>query len=303
MKYGGRSGTPQLPIRGHGVGVLASGFTIVETMIVLAVTGALFIAIAASFSGRQDEAEFIHAINTAQAKIQQVILQTSEGFYTNQGNFSCSSASGSVSITPGTYTGTQGTNGGATGGCVFLGKAIQFLVQSGTPNEQYRIYTVAGIQGPTNGSPSPFQTVNPTVVGQPGVDYTSYSDVGAWEYGLHTLFVRADKNPGCTAILCSFGSVGFLMEPGSLTGSGSYSSIAAPVDVVAAYGTTLGQTPTQAGSAISASLQSPTLDVNPPGGVQICLVSGSTKQSGLITIGYQGRQLNVTLDIKADIKC
>ncbi|MGI0135266.1 MAG: type II secretion system protein, partial [Candidatus Micrarchaeaceae archaeon] len=74
-----------------------SGFTIVETMIVLAITGALFIAIASTLAGRQNSAEFNHAIQTVQAQIQQTVNQVSAGFYPSNSNFTCS-ASGSAVI-------------------------------------------------------------------------------------------------------------------------------------------------------------------------------------------------------------
>lgn len=271
----------------------AAGFTIVETLIVLAVTGGLFVAIAATLAGRQNAAEFTHAIQNAQAYVQQVVDQVSEGFYPNAANFTCADSGGSVQIAAGTAG--QGTNAG----CVFLGKVIQFGVH-GTDPEQYQVYTVAGLRGPAAGASSPFQNVDPTVVGVGG-SYSAYSTAYALEYGLKTAWVRS----GGTDI----GAVGLLMEPGSLdasSGSG-YTSGAQQVDLVPLPGTSLGQTQAQSATAINNRLRDPTLTadapINPAGGVQICLASGTTNQSGLITIGGTGRQLRVKLDIRSNTTC
>lgn len=297
-------------VRGGFAGVARMrGFTIVETMVVLAVTGALFIAIAATLTGRQNSAEFTHAIQSAQSQIQQTINQVAEGFYPNRANFSCAASGGTVQLSAGA------TTQGANQDCVFLGKVIQFDVQ-GTDPEQYQIYTITGLRCgvsapvscPAAGATTPFQNTSPTVVGVAN-SYTNYSDTKALEYGLTTVWVRSDKNSSCTTAACSIGSVGFLMEPGSLDGTSTtgYSSGAQPVDLIPLPGTTLSQLSGQAVTAINSRLQDATLTadapINPTSGVQICLASGSTNQSGLITIGSTGRQLAVKLDIKGNTTC
>ncbi len=274
------------------------GFTIVETMVVLVVTGALFVVIAATLTGRQNAAEFTHAIQSVQSQLQQIINQIAEGYYPNSGDFSCVQSGGSsISIGPGSNT--LGTNQD----CVFLGKVIQFGVQGSDP-EEYRAYTIAGLRDATSGATSPFQNAAPTIVGVSG-DYTSYSDAKQLEYGLTTLWVKSSGN--------SIGAVGFLMEPGSLDSSSTsgYGSGAQQVDLVPIRPTNIGQNVSQAVAGIESStgggLRDPILStsapINPSNGVQVCFVSGGTNQSGLITIGSAGRQLLVKLDIKTNRTC
>ena len=263
------------------------GFTIVETMIVLAVTGALFVVIAATLSGRQNEAEFIHAINDAKAQIQQVINQVSAGYYPDYNDIGCTVSGTTLNISSPSNV-AQGTNKQ----CVFLGSVIQFAVGQTSP-EPYRVYTVAGIRcnpqtaNCTSSTGSPFQNVDPTVG-----DF-SYS-TGALEYGLTSLKFGS-----------STGAVGFLMEPGSLSTIPSvdgYNPGAQPVDLVT-VNSGLGQTSSSDVSSINTSLQSPSLVTNPVSGWQICLVSGGTNQSGLITIGSSAGTLQVTLSVKGDKTC
>lgn len=269
------------------------GFTVVETMIVLVVTGALFIAIAATLAGRQNAAQFTHAIQSIQSQIQQTINQVSAGFYPNQDNFTCTNGGGNVQLSAGANA--QGTNQD----CVFLGKVMQFDVQNTTP-EQYQVYTVAGLRSATAGATSPFQSADPTVVGVGG-NYTNYSTAVALEYGLTTLWVKAAGN--------TIGSVAFLMEPGDLVSSSTtgYNSGSQQIDLIPLPGTSIGQSLSQAVPAIESALRDTTLTadapINPSGGIQICFVSGGTNQSGLITIGGSGRQLLVTLAVKTNRAC
>ncbi|HVU59893.1 MAG TPA: hypothetical protein VHC98_03605 [Candidatus Saccharimonadales bacterium] len=279
-------------VGGAGRALGRGGFTIVETMIVLAVTGALFVAIAATLSGRQNAAEFTHAIQSIQSQLQQTVDQVSQGFYPNSSNFTCTASGSTLQIAAGTNG--QGTNNG----CVFLGKVVQLGVHGSDP-EQYQVYTIAGLQSAMAGATSPFQTAYPTVVGVSG-DYDTYATVGTLEYGLTTAWMKSNGN--------TIGAFGVLMEPGA-SGSGAtgYGNAIQQVDLIPIRASALDQTPAQAATAINNALRDTTLTtdapINPSGGVQICFASAGTNQSGLITIGGSGRQLVVSLSIKGNQTC
>lgn len=285
----------------------SQGFTIAETIIVLGVTGALFVAIAATLSGRQNAAEFTHAIQSIQSELQQTINQVPAGAFTDHA-LSCTNGGGAPLFTIG---GSQGTNDA----CVYLGKVVQFYVagSGGASPEKYQTYTIAGLRQAQAGPSSPFQPAVPTVVGVRG-NYTSYSDARILQYGLRTAWVRSDNNLTCQAQSCSIGAVAFLMEPGNASSSVSgYSSGAQQVDLIPLNTSALNQSVAQMVADIQNSqiglggLRDPDLTtsapVNPANGVQICFASGGTNQSGLITIGSSGRQLLVILDIKNGQSC
>ena len=289
--------------------VQKTGFTIVETMIVLAVTGGLFVIIAATLSGRQNKAEFNHAIQDVQQRLQQTIDQVSLGYYPNNNDFACSDSGGSVNIGPGTNQ--QGTNDQ----CIFIGKVIQFGVFNTSP-EQYQIFSLAGLRcaspytgdGCPDGSPSVFHAPKPTVIVNAG-NYTQDSTTGTLQYGLSTVWIRSFHNSGCTSSICSLGAVAFMTEPGSLNANSlnGYNNGKQLVDLVPVINTKLGQNYATAVSRINNSLDVANLDtagpINPTSGVQLCFLSGGTNQSGLITIGGSGRQLSVKLDIKNSNNC
>ena len=280
----------------------SAGFTIIETMVVLTVTGALFVVIAATLAGRQNEAEFLHAVQSVQSQTQQIIDQVADGYYPSQNNFSCSASGSSVSFS--SVAASQGTNDP----CVFLGKVIQFHIAgtgTGSLPEAYQVYTIAGLRSATTGTGSPFQSAGATVVGNidGNGDYTSYSDANQLEYGLTTKWVKVNGT-------ATVGAVGFLMEPGDFGTSNGYNSGAQPVDLVPIPGTSVSppQTIPVAVGIINTQLADPNLTadapINPqPGGVQVCLVSAGTNESAIMTIGNAGRQLLVKLDIKSNASC
>lgn len=103
-----------------------SGFTVVETLIVLAITGVMFVAIVGVVSGRQAKTQFNQAANNITSEIEQIISEVQSGYYPDTGKFNCH--------------GTEGIAQGTNKDCASLGKLVQFGINQDT----YKIDTVAG---------------------------------------------------------------------------------------------------------------------------------------------------------------
>jgi prepilin-type N-terminal cleavage/methylation domain-containing protein len=269
-------------------GSKSRGFTIVETLVVIAITGVLFAAIVATLSGRQSRTEFTQSVQEIQSQIQQVISDVATGYYPNSNNFQCVAG----------LTGPQFSTGavkeqGANEGCIFLGKAMQFKV-AGTDPEGFNIYTIAGLQRtPAGNEVTSYAEAYPKAVAPP-VSTVDLTEVKKLQYGLTTgsmLYSVINTPIGAVAFLNSLASY----SDGGLV-SGSHEVAMVPVGASA-----LGQTPTQAKQALNTQLR--TSPVNPSGNVRICFVSAGTNQSGLMAIGGGGRQLAVTLSIKGNKTC
>jgi type II secretory pathway pseudopilin PulG len=261
----------------------SAGFTIVETLIVLAITGMLFVAIIVTMGGRQSKAQFLQATKDIQSQMQSTINDVASGTYPSSGDYSCTKVGSSVSFSA--TPSEQGTNQD----CVFLGKVVQFKVGSTDP-EPYNVYTVAALRScDTNLSCTDMYKARPTVISAANVNVTETS---ALKYGLTTKSVKA----GGTSV----GAVAFLSELGSLGEHGSYNSGAQPVDVVLIKPSTLGVSKSQMITAINASLHSnPTgWTMNPSSGVAVCFQSGSTDQTALMTIGSNGHDLSVKIEVE-----
>lgn len=96
------------------------GFTIVETMIVLAVSGGLFVIAALYINGRQAKTEFQVGVRDAQTKIQQVINEVNSGYYPSK-SFSCTPSNSPTDVLSiGSGNESQGTHSG----CILIGKTI-----------------------------------------------------------------------------------------------------------------------------------------------------------------------------------
>lgn len=96
----------------------SEGFTIVETMIVLAVSAGLFVIATLYVGGKQAKTEFQVGVRDIQTEIQQIINQTASGYYGVKDTTCSAGPSGDVTFSAGT------TKLGTNGECIFIGKAI-----------------------------------------------------------------------------------------------------------------------------------------------------------------------------------
>jgi len=271
-------------------GLKTQGFTIVETLIVLAVTGGLFMLIAASLSGRQAKTQFQQSIQEVRSQIEQVINDVSVGYYPNLANFQCSASGIGPSISAGSTA--QGENTG----CIFLGKAIQFQI-NGTDPEQFRIYPVAGLQRDSSGAEvTTYAAAMPKVIapstGNPGVP--DNASVKKLNYGLTTASLKYGSGAGTNV-----GSIAFVSSLASYS-SGALVSGSQQINVVPITGSVLNASAAAGAQTINSNLAASPIN---PAGVKLCFANARLGQSGLITIGGNGRQLDVNLVIKGNTTC
>jgi prepilin-type N-terminal cleavage/methylation domain-containing protein len=293
------------------------GFTIVETMIVLAVTGSLFVSAVVMISGRQNKTEFSTAINSLQQQLQQVVTQTSSGYYPSRGDFSCTASGSTLSFT--NTSRSQGTNTG----CIFLGNAIQVGLNSNS--SQLGIVPLVGLQ---NSSGTPVQTianakpraVYPAGGTESGFDATT-TDV--MQYGLAPAASNQSSvcggGAGVTGGMCfvssgvpyrtgivafvsgdNAGNIVATNSNGDLAGSQQFSLYSVKYNA----GGNIGGTNE---SLTNASLAIGNNAVNSTNGllvhadkVSICIASATTDQSGLFTIDSG---LHVSLQIRSGTVC
>lgn len=270
------------------------GFTIIEVMIVLVVSGALFVSAAVLISGRQNQTAFDQAIRQVQSQVQQALNEVAVGYYPNSSNFECEAVGGFPELTPGSSA--QGTNSN----CIFLGKALQFQVGTAKP-EQFTTFTITALQQICSSSVEStcINQANPAVVAPStlhnGANYPNNSVTQGLQSGLTT--ARMWYNNGGADVPIS--AIAFT---NSLTRSsaGSVVTGSGQVNVIPVDGTTLGASNLAVAQAMNgdggdALATSP---INPSGGVFICFASGGTNQFGIIRIGGDNRSLAVNLTIK-----
>lgn len=270
----------------------AAGFTIVEVLIVLAVTGALFLAAVLLISGKQQVTSFNQSIRSIQTQMQQVVNDVGSGFYQNDGNIKCDKGGSGLLLT--SLSTEQGTNKD----CIFIGKVVQFALLSTDP-EEFNIYTIVGLSGDSVTPSTDLSTAKARLIARG----TAASDSGIPEvfdtktllYGLTATKMYYRNAAG--GKVADIGAVGFTSSLANLGAADSSQQ----VNVVAVTGTALQRDKATGVQNINDNLK--TAVVNPPGGVQICFTGGGTNQSGLLSIGGSGRQGSVDLQIFNNTSC
>lgn len=274
----------------------APGFTIIEVLIVLAVSGAMLTSALALINGRQNVAAFNQAIRNVQSELQKTVNDVSTGSYVSDNNIKCQDTGASLKLT------TVGApEQGANTGCVFLGDVLQFAVGTADP-QPYNVYSVAGLQNGLNGSPASLFESKARLIAKGAGDPASVPNVFETKLLLYGLTVTKMYYGGNAAQV--IGAVGYAASLGNL----ATNDVSQQVDLIALRGTGLHANQSTGVKSINTSLASGPLSllspiINPPNGVQICFASGGTNQSGLITLGDQGRQGTIDLKIFGNKSC
>lgn len=170
------------------------GYTIIEVMIFLAVSGFMFVLAAIFINGKQANVAYRQGLTAANSMITSTINSVANGEYVLPENFGCRADGDYPHLAPPPPE-TQGANGGhqptsdvtndTNSGCIFLGKVVEFGTNA--DKTEYKTYTVVGRQyTPTSGScPADINTqpvqsfceAMPTSFGQ-------LTDSGVLEHGL-----------------------------------------------------------------------------------------------------------------------
>lgn len=258
------------------------GFTIIETLIVLAITGFLLLIALLAFQGQQAKVEFGQSVRDMQSVIQQTINEVAAGYFPASDNVKCQVSGNALDISEGSAV--QGTNTD----CIFMGKVMQFGI-GGTDPQQYNVLTLAGAKN----NDGDIAKTKAQVVDIPGVTSTNIVRNGVRVVSMKYVVDGTSTDIGAVAFVSGLGSFN-----GSQLLSGSQQ-----ISLIPVRGS--GQAPNTSQQAVmdAVKTQLGTSPINPNGGVQICFQSGGTKQSGLITIGGGGRELTVKLDIKSTTDC
>jgi type II secretory pathway pseudopilin PulG len=252
----------------------SQGFTVIEVIIVLGIAALMFISIASVFWGRQGQATFDQSINQAQAVLQQQVSNVENGYYPGAGNFYCTDTAPNGQ--PVLFSGSN--NFGANSGCVFTGVAIS-LVNNSDPN-QFAIYPLVGRQCAQNSVPPlcPYAVSvadSAPIALAASTSHPAYPDAGVFttiEGGL-TFNVGRLNSSKCGS---NFGSIALVSNPTNIK----------QVDLYAICGSTMGTNSPNNFAAVQ-YIDNNLQTANPDTGIDICLESISSNESGKLSL-YQG---------------
>lgn len=260
----------------------ASGYTILESMIFLAVTGALFGMVAVTIQGQQQRAEFNQGVRDLESRVQDIMNDVATGYYTNTGTFRCSALPSDP--TPNIVAGSN--NQGANLGCIFLGRAIQFGAHNSNRRD-YTVFTVVGKQR-VPGGVSPKEVNNYGEAAPTVARFANEQErIGG---GISVAWVRSYHGG---ALMNNLGTVGFFSSLGKYEDT-ALSSGSNQLDLVPIPGSTLDDTPDGAANDIDSLRTTVPTHTTPPvnvdGGVVVCLQNNGRAQHALLKIGGGNRR-------------
>lgn len=253
------------------------GYTIVEVMVFLVISGLMFIIAASFINGKQARAEFRQGMNDVNAQIQQTINDVSNGFYPSRGGFTCTAgiAGGVPGFGPATPAapGVQGTNIG----CTFIGKVMQFNISGAASPRVYNTYSVVGRQfKPSTEAaaaftpPTNFAEAQPTVATGSG----NLTRINNLRGGLR-LDRMTDNGGNIGAFGIFAGFAGIEGDSGLVSGAATPQAFAIPGTRINTTTAALAQTRVQALATAS---------INSDPSIVMCF-SGAARQYGRLTIG------------------
>jgi type II secretory pathway pseudopilin PulG len=253
-----------------------AGYTIAEVMIVLAVTGALFVSTALMLGGRSAQSEATQSVRGYEAQLQTIASDVANGYYPN--GFKCQPPvldSGTVTVS------ATAVNPGGNAGCVFLGKIINLST------DKAGIITVVGRQYVTGKTDAKtIAEAKPIVVATGDVNVTQDY---AYQYSL-----RLQKAVSI-ADGTQYKAIAYMLELGGGSASSSTSSGSRGVLLYGIAGTP--------GSTADVDIQ-PLQLVPIPGGVRLCFLTGNDRNAEF-SMGESGAQTStrVLLDSGVGSDC
>lgn len=123
------------------------GYTIIEVMIVLAISGVMFLIAVQFINGKQGRASFTQGVNDMASNIQDSIEQVTDGRYSDI-PVSCAVSGSGLTFTALTSSGSTAANQGTNQDCIFIGKLFHFELHT----SHYEVFSLAACQNTTTAS-------------------------------------------------------------------------------------------------------------------------------------------------------
>ncbi len=268
------------------------GFTIIEVMIVLAVTMVLFFMATQFISGKEQYNTFKISINNLQSEFKQILDNVANGYYPPQ-NFSCTPGNN----TPPTIISSSNSSQGSNWGCIFLGDAVQ--VQ---PSRLVKYPIIGNNNNSTGSNATSLINDSSSAAISPLIEPSYYQ----YTNGLTAVCMQVSFNSvsnSCSNVPSRNGNsapiVGFAVGIGAVSSQSNQALQMIPIS----------------GSNLNISQANFISDFNPGpnnshfnaqillGGIQICFASGGSNNSALFQIGGAGSVNNVTYFIYNNRTC
>ncbi len=248
------------------------GYTIIEVMIVLAVSGMMFVVAVNFINGKQAKTAFSQGSNELGSRIQKVADDVANGHYSDV-PLDCNATGGQAEAV---YA--NGSQQGTNSNCVFLGKLLHFYIKDGTTlPENYEVISLADLRLANDDDPLPRASV-----AQIG-DLTVQQKVPQ-ALGVKSMVVKDTLGGTHNGVY----SIGFVQGAGSIANAatGEYKSGAQTVGTVYSGATNASSTVQGTNNASGNNIMKAT-------SAEICVTDGKRYAKILIGGIGQGSQLSI----------
>lgn len=276
---------------------ISAGFTIVETMIFLAISSVLLVSALYLVNGQQNSTEFSTAVRDIESQLRDVINDVSTGVYSYRANSQCYVTGAGV---PPTIDDAAVKKQGTNLGCTFIGRVFQFSPHNDT--DHFYVYSVVGRQfsgsGPTFGDDiTNLWTAKPVAISPRTTDASIPDATDKLELRSGLRVEKMTYNDGAGDV--NIGAFGIFTN--FTRTDGDLNTIKQNSDFWPIPNSVLNQTQLAAAEKIYEIGTAPAAAVipfrNPENGINVCFVNGRVPQHGLITIGNQNGRLTANLII------
>lgn len=249
------------------------GFTIIETLITLAISSALFVTVMILFDGRQAKVNFAQGMKDLDSQIRNYANDVSNGYFPKLSGISCTASETALNYP--SFSNTEQAQG-TSAGCIFAGKALYFNTEDPRSIEAY---TIAGRKAATS-----FPSLYPIVIDQSKESFNMPAGIQ---------LINGTEAP-ITAL------VGLFFNLGTVTATTSSQGVAAVEPrLLSTAGTTLDAAKTSVKNAfISPGSTAQELTNS---GIVLCFKSGVNSQKATITLNKSINGFNTTLAIGVGI--
>ncbi len=285
------------------------GFTIVETLIYLAVTSLLLVSALTLVSGSQNKTQFNEAVNDLEQKLNTVINNVANGYYADVNKLSTDWVCTVNASNQPQFTSSTGLGKGTNKDCVFIGRALRF----DAGQEQFYALNMVGARQITDATLGKREVktmaeANPVAATPDGHTppsaYPSSTETIPLKYGLKIALAKYRSGGGIqdTAGAVFYSSLSSFDDKNRLV-SGGQGINYAPIpgsDISnnsATFVNKLEDFSNSTGSYSGAGYEDGAGLKNPQDGIWLCFNSGTTNQHVTITIGGLNSQDAVRMRI------
>lgn len=264
------------------------GYTIVELMIVLAITAAMFFIAAGTLRGQQGRTEFDQAIRDVDSQIIKMVNEVGTGVYSGDGLNCAINGSGRPQINPG-----GSSDQGERQDCLFLGRAFHVFTD-GANTGIVNVYIVLGRRVDSSGAPvTNLASANPAIAYQnsPNADLTQEINLPAGTRVSFSRYYTRGSNAPITGNLVSF-----------YNNPQTYSSTTGALSLINKGYATTNQDKANSGGGngpVATCISTISCGGSPATDIarwELCIRSGTSDQSALIT--YLASSTGLTSDYR-----